>query len=191
MKCFHCNQETTNPKFCTQSCAAKHNNKLNPKRQPQGKCKRCSATINTNKSYCSKECRDLSRVPRQRTKNKLCPLCGVTKDETNSFAPKGTYYQSYCRDCNAKKSAKRARVFKQKCVDYKGGCCETCGYNKCVAALDFHHKDPTQKDFSIAQQKGRVLTDTIKAEIDKCSILCSNCHREEHYRLSELKNHFL
>ena len=66
-------------------------------------------------------------------------------------------------------------------VDYKGGKCEICGYNKCLEALEFHHKDPNEKDFSIANNFKSM--DKMKTEVDKCLLLCANCHREEHVRL--------
>lgn len=62
--------------------------------------------------------------------------------------------------------------------------CQICGYNKCMRALEFHHKDPTQKDFGISRQLNRNIDD-LKAEVDKCILLCSNCHAEEHQRLFE------
>ena len=63
----------------------------------------------------------------------------------------------------------------------KGGKCEICGYNKNLAALDFHHLDPDQKDFQIDARKfaNSKLSD-LKSELDKCIILCANCHRELH-----------
>lgn len=64
-------------------------------------------------------------------------------------------------------------------VEYKGGQCERCGYNKCINALEFHHLDPTQKDFAISSNS--FSFDRMKQEVDKCILLCSNCHREEHY----------
>jgi len=71
----------------------------------------------------------------------------------------------------------RVRV-KQKLVDYKGGSCEICGYCKSLRALHFHHKDPSQKDFSIS---GKSLSfDKLKSEVDKCVLVCSNCHSEIH-----------
>jgi len=67
---------------------------------------------------------------------------------------------------------------KKKLIEYKGGKCELCGYNKCDSALQFHHKDPTEKDFSIS---GKSLSfDRLKEEVDKCMLVCSNCHAEIH-----------
>jgi hypothetical protein len=66
-------------------------------------------------------------------------------------------------------------------IELKGGCCEICGYNKNVAAFDFHHNDPTQKDYQLDMRK---LSNTrmikLMEEVEKCKILCANCHREYH-----------
>lgn len=68
---------------------------------------------------------------------------------------------------------------KERAVEYKGGKCEKCEYNKCVRALEFHHIDPTEKDFTIGYYK--ILSwEKIKKELDKCILVCSNCHREIH-----------
>jgi predicted HNH restriction endonuclease len=53
-----------------------------------------------------------------------------------------------------------------------------CGYNKCQAALDFHHLIPEHKDVNIAHSKRTF--DKLRPELDKCILLCSNCHRELH-----------
>lgn len=76
----------------------------------------------------------------------------------------------------------RHRILKQRCVDYLGGECKACGYNKCLAALDFHHREPKEKEFSIAELLTRKW-ETIKRELDKCDLLCANCHRELHDKL--------
>jgi hypothetical protein len=73
----------------------------------------------------------------------------------------------------------RRRKLKKMLVEHKGGCCSQCGYNKSMAALDFHHLDPNEKEFSIGRAYTKTLDSTLK-ELDKCIILCSNCHRELH-----------
>lgn len=60
-----------------------------------------------------------------------------------------------------------------------------CGYDKCVAALHFHHLDPSQKDFSIARHKSRSF-ETLLEEVKKCAVLCSNCHEEVHHGIRTL-----
>lgn len=79
-----------------------------------------------------------------------------------------------------KQSLDRQRNLKQVCIDYKGGECQECGYNKCNAALEFHHLDPNEKDFNISELKKTNFNEKIKSELDKCALLCSNCHREVH-----------
>jgi hypothetical protein len=67
---------------------------------------------------------------------------------------------------------------KKKLVEYKGGKCEICGYNKCIDNLTFHHLDPSQKDFQISGASKAF--ETLKKEVDKCQMLCRNCHGEIH-----------
>lgn len=72
---------------------------------------------------------------------------------------------------------------KEKAIEYKGGCCEKCGYDRCNSALEFHHLDPNEKDFGIGSYS--VLSwEKIKPELDKCVMVCANCHREIHEELN-------
>lgn len=74
------------------------------------------------------------------------------------------------------------RKKKQKAVDYKGGVCSRCGYNTCIEALDFHHIDPNNKEFNISHAiRNSHSWERLKIELDKCILLCANCHRELHY----------
>ena len=87
------------------------------------------------------------------------------------------------RAYSAMKVTSLHRRMKVKAVEYKGGKCQECGYCKSLAALTFHHRNPEEKDFSIS---GRVVKwEKLKPELDKCDLLCSNCHLEEHERLTE------
>lgn len=67
---------------------------------------------------------------------------------------------------------------KMELVKYKGGCCVECGYNKCIEALQFHHLDPLEKDFTISGKSWSF--ERLKNEVDKCILLCANCHIEIH-----------
>lgn len=69
------------------------------------------------------------------------------------------------------------RRMKQKAVEYLGGKCSRCGYDRCVRALSFHHRDSTTKSFGIANPSTK-RWELIKAELDKCDLLCMNCHME-------------
>jgi hypothetical protein len=87
---------------------------------------------------------------------------------------------SYCKQCTSDECRDRGQRQKQQFVDYKGGKCEKCGYDKFTGALDFHHTDPSKKDFIISKKKSVSFNDCMRAELDKCVLLCANCHRERH-----------
>jgi len=75
------------------------------------------------------------------------------------------------------------KKMKFRIVDYKGGKCEICGYNKSVASLTFHHINPKDKNFTIG---GRNYSwKTMKNEVDKCVLVCANCHGEIHEEIRE------
>ena len=74
----------------------------------------------------------------------------------------------------------RRRKVKQMAIDYKGGKCVCCGYKKSNAALEFHHLDQEDKDFSIAKKGHCTSWEKIKKELNKCILVCSNCHKEIH-----------
>jgi hypothetical protein len=70
------------------------------------------------------------------------------------------------------------RKLKVRAVEYKGGKCSRCPYNKCLAALQFHHLDPKKKDFKIG---GRLNSwAKLRPELEKTILLCANCHIELH-----------
>ena len=73
------------------------------------------------------------------------------------------------------------RRMKLKAIEYKGGSCQKCGYNKSPAALVFHHRDTTEKDFNIGSRV--IKWESLKPELDKCDLLCQNCHHELHEKL--------
>ena len=81
--------------------------------------------------------------------------------------------------CNSCSTAGRRLEVKKKCVEYCGGKCVNCGYSKCLRAMVFHHTDPGKKDFAVASNM-RASWKVIKQELDKCVLLCANCHAEEH-----------
>lgn len=59
------------------------------------------------------------------------------------------------------------------------GCCK-CRYNKCLDALHFHHKNPTKKIAKINKIRKTGNLNKVKAEIQKCILVCANCHAELH-----------
>jgi len=75
---------------------------------------------------------------------------------------------------------KRRRSIRVRAIEYKGGQCEICGYSRCPEALEFHHVEPLSKDFSISGSGCTRSWKKVQGELDKCMILCANCHREIH-----------
>ena len=112
-----------------------------------------------------------------KTVMKECPKHGITE---HVLQVNGSYK---CKECRKDAVLDIRRRNKIKLVEYKGGKCEICGYDKCIDALEFHHLDPNEKDFGIAGDT-RCL-EKLKSEADKCILLCANCHREIHAKERE------
>lgn len=83
-----------------------------------------------------------------------------------------------CTRCNAEAVVRRRRKVKEVLVAEAGGCCQLCGYDRCIAALHFHHLDPAKKSFSLSLRGVTRSIDKLRAEARKCVLLCSNCHAE-------------
>jgi hypothetical protein len=83
----------------------------------------------------------------------------------------------FCASCqtNRRRFTLRGRI-----VARLGGECSICGYSECFGALDVHHLDPSMKSFHISGAHSRGWTKILE-ELDKCVLLCSNCHRKEHH----------
>ena len=110
---------------------------------------------------------------------KTCQKCG------DLFIPKRYgHNRRYCFKCVPdtayENGASLRKRVKEWALEYKGEKCEKCGYNKCSEALEFHHLDPNEKDFSLSDRDLKLDWVLIKQELDKCILLCANCHRETH-----------
>lgn len=81
---------------------------------------------------------------------------------------------------------KRRKRIRAKALQMKGNACEVCGYHRCSAALDFHHRDPQSKEFGISAHGLTRAWKKVEAEIAKCILLCANCHREVHSGITQL-----
>lgn len=92
-----------------------------------------------------------------------------------------------CKKCCTEAVQKRRELLKTKAIEYMGGACKKCGYNRCRGSLVFHHIDPTQKDFAISSKGYTRSWEKVKNELDKCVLLCANCHGEVHEEIDKLK----
>lgn len=150
---------------------------------------------------------------------KQCTKCGATKSleefakrgnpdlnkrRANCRECGNTYWKAYHRKLDknlrlayyrrnkvlvSKKRKERYADKKWRLINECGGKCAICGYKRCAAALDFHHLNPHNKEFSIS---GALINgsdyNAILIEAKKCTVLCANCHREIHSGFSQLSN---
>lgn len=86
---------------------------------------------------------------------------------------------NYCRACDSLQTSTFRRETKVRAIEYKGGKCARCGGVFPPAVYDFHHLDKAQKDDNPGALMGRKW-EKVKEELDKCILLCSNCHRLTH-----------
>lgn len=86
--------------------------------------------------------------------------------------------QGYCQDCHIVSKARRVQGLKAQAIIYKGSRCFDCRQVFPGYIYDFHHVDPTTKEFKISSSKG---WKNIQSELDKCIMLCAHCHRHRHH----------
>lgn len=111
----------------------------------------------------------------------ICPKHGFVDfvlDSENNYR---------CKICRMESVTEKRRRNKKILIEYKGEKCEICGYNKCADAMEFHHLNPKEKSFSISDSCSFGLN-KLKAEVDKCILVCSNCHKEIHSKIREEEN---
>jgi cytochrome c553 len=116
---------------------------------------------------------------------RTCKECSFT-GEKEEFPTAGVkngkqYYRHRCKSCHSKKGKERIQEKKSKVDKIKSNRgCKRCGFDN-PAALDFHHTDQNKSEtISRMVRNGRSWA-TIESEIEKCEVLCANCHRIEHY----------
>jgi Helix-turn-helix domain len=81
-----------------------------------------------------------------------------------------------CRQCRIDRVSESRRRTKALLVREAGGACVVCGYDRCLAALQFHHRDSTKKSFAISLRGRTRSIDKLRQEAKKCDLLCANCH---------------
>ncbi|HEX5852880.1 MAG TPA: hypothetical protein VFY36_07300 [Solirubrobacteraceae bacterium] len=91
-----------------------------------------------------------------------------------------------CRQCRREAVVRRRRRVKEILVTEAGGCCRLCGYDRCHGALEFHHLDPSVKQFGVAEKGMARSIERLRAEVRKCVLLCSNCHAEVENGISSI-----
>ena len=106
------------------------------------------------------------------TVERVCATHGRVK-----FVLEGRGYYR-CTRCRADRVAQRRRKLKEILVAEAGGCCVLCGYDAYLGALQFHHLDPTLKEFALGLRGMTRSLERARMEAAKCVLLCANCHAE-------------
>jgi protein-arginine kinase activator protein McsA len=142
----------------------------------------------------------------------ICKNCKEDKD-INCFSlrsNKGNKRQPYCKECarskqqewyykskeNQKRNIRRSNINSEKKrlflarfikrVKLRFGC-KLCRYKRCSSALDFHHLDPSTKEYGISKMvNDKMSIHLIKKEMRKCIVVCGNCHKEIHENVTEI-----
>jgi len=113
-----------------------------------------------------------------KTEIKTCKHHGVTEFVLRE---QKTRKVMRCRKCAVDAVSRRRKNLKIKAINFKGNVCFDCGLrSEFPAVYDFHHLDPNEKEFSISRNGATRSWDKVKKEIEKCILLCSNCHRIRH-----------
>lgn len=103
------------------------------------------------------------------------------KKDTRTYADRAEYIKNAV--------IKRRKKLKDMAIEYGGGSCQICGYDRCKRALAFHHRDPLQKDFGLSARGLTRSWEKTKTELDKCVLVCTNCHMEVHEGLVKIPHH--
>lgn len=165
MNCKHCDKELSGKqeKFCSRSCLMKHNKTWkhqHDRSKTNGKqCVNCETNlIGNQKMFCSTKC-------------------------------KFNYRKEYYNKKSYQKQQERGLNRKLSFIDKLGGKCQSCGYDKNASALVFHHKNENTKSFQldIRYFSNKTLS-ALEEEVNKCMLLCHNCHSEHHYPHMEMNS---
>ena len=116
----------------------------------------------------------LYRGPKGKLPGHRCGKCGVEGEDNFYSSKAGT-----CKTCHNKYVTEWSRKLKARVVAYLGGGCKVCGYATYDCSLDIHHKDPAEKDPNFHMYKSWSWK-RIEAELQKCILLCRNCHAAVH-----------
>ncbi len=173
---------------------------------PTQPCKKCATPIPTfividgvkryhrRRKYCfvcnpfdSRAGRTIDGERQRQATHRTCRRCTrrLPVEEFHLTNTQRGYKNSYCKTCQTVRVRTSRQRFKDECIAYKGGKCMECGYDKCRDTLDFHHLG--EKEFQLSRYQRCTLTDEVKAELDRCRLLCANCHREVHADPSSFK----
>jgi transposase len=113
-----------------------------------------------------------ARLAGKRDVELQCPRHGTTPHVIETSG------RARCKRCRSEAVSEARRRTKRILVAEAGGACLVCGYDRCIAALEVHHRDRKTKLFALSRQGTTCSLEQARAEARKCILLCSNCHAE-------------
>lgn len=116
-----------------------------------------------------------AKRPRPATGAKEPGVCAIHGEVLFAVRRDGT---RVCMRCRGDAVTRRRQRVKRILVEEFGGACTLCGYRDCIAALQFHHLDPSTKSFGLGSRGLARALEKVRAEAQKCVLLCANCHVE-------------
>ena len=158
--CLNCDKELTGKQvsYCCRKCLGIHTRSSRKRiRRLNGlKCLKCDKELITGqRKFCSNVCK-----------------CSYNYEHNKEEYNENTYM----------KQKERGVSRKIELIKLLGGKCDICAYNKNIASLVFHHIDPSTKLFSLEMREMSSRPfDVLCKEVNKCRLLCANCHNELHY----------
>ncbi len=156
-----------------ENCGIDHDGSYGSGRFCSCKCARGFGTKEKRKEINEKVSKKLTKYEKN-----FCQICGIelTKKNNTKLCKEHRYlYKKYDNQYYYIKDYRNK--IKEKSVEYKGGKCFICGYDKCNRSLQFHHQNPSEKDFDFNRIRN---WERVKKELDKCILVCANCHAEIH-----------
>ena len=114
----------------------------------------------------------------------ICTDCKIEINKQNSYKKAENNLNSRCKRCFNKYCAERWKKRKQIIIEERGGVCFDCKCSFHYSVFEFHHLDPLQKEFNWS--RARKLTENkMRKEVEKCVMLCANCHRLRHWKVDK------
>jgi len=112
----------------------------------------------------------------------FCTNCKIELNSTNSYSKgKKGGLQSFCKSCFNKYTNQRRKKRKQELIEERGGICFDCKNSFHCSIFEFHHLEPNEKEFSWSKAK-KLTEEKMRNEMNKCVMLCANCHRLRHWK---------
>jgi hypothetical protein len=142
-------------------------------REIASRCDRSYTTVRYwVRTYGLGEAHEAGRRARAARRERMCARHGTLRFRRDG---RGHYR---CPSCSSEAVHRRRRRLKSMLVAELGGRCEICGYDRYLGALEFHHRDPTEKSFGVAGGGITRSLARLRDEVRKCALLCANCHAE-------------